>query len=129
MILGAVYEGAATRFRVWAPLPRTVELELVGGKRLPMQPVDGGYYELVVEGVGPGARYFFVLDGQRQRPDPASRLQPDGVHGPSQVVDPAAFAWEHSRTARAVEDYVLYELHVGTFTPEGTFDAAARELP
>jgi maltooligosyltrehalose trehalohydrolase len=129
MILGAVYEGSATRFRVWAPLPRTVELELVGGKRLPMQPVDGGYYERVVEGVRPGDRYFFVLDGQRQRPDPASRLQPDGVHGPSQVVDPGAFTWQHRCSARAVEDYVLYELHVGTFTPEGTFDAALRELP
>jgi maltooligosyltrehalose trehalohydrolase len=129
MMLGAVYEGGATRFHVWAPRARTVEVELGPGRtRTPMTRGEGGYWEARASGVGPGTRYYYVLDGERRRPDPASRAQPEGVHGPSEVVDPAAFVWHHATVARALEDYVLYELHVGTFTPEGTFDAAAHEL-
>jgi len=129
MILGAVYEGAATRFRVWAPRPRTVELELVpSGRRIPLQRGDAGYFDGVGEGVRPGDRYLYLLDGERRRPDPASRLQPEGVHGPSEVVDPSAYVWRHQPVARAVDEYVIYELHLGTFTREGTFDAAAAQL-
>src|SRR5258706_4378266 len=87
-----------------------------------------GYFETFVRGAGAGPRYAFVLDGARRRPDPASRAQPDGVHGPSEIVDPRAFRWRAERPRRALADYVLYELHVGAFTREGTFDAAAREL-
>jgi len=90
---------------------------------------ERGYHEGVVEEVPPGSRYFFVLDGTTERPDPASRFQPLGVHGPSEVVDPAAFAWEDDAwRGRALEEQVQYELHVGTFTSEGTFDAVIPHL-
>jgi maltooligosyltrehalose trehalohydrolase len=88
-----------------------------------MQRNAAGYYELELEGVRPDARYSYRIDGERDRPDPASRFQPQGVHGPSQIVDPG-FPWEDQdwRGLR-LADFVLYELHVGTFTPEGTLDA------
>ena len=130
MILGAVQEQGATRFRVWAPRVKRLELELFGEGRVmraPMVRGDGGYWDARLE-VSPGTRYFYLLDGERRRPDPASRAQPEGVHGPSQVIDPASFRWRHPPVARTLEEYVLYELHVGTFTREGTFDAAAVEL-
>lgn len=73
-------------------------------------------------------RYLYVLDGERARPDPRSRFQPEGVHGPSQVVDPAAYRWRHDAPRRQLADYVIYELHIGTFTDEGTFAAAARHM-
>jgi len=74
--------------------------------------------------------YFLVLDETRQRPDPVSRWQPQGVHGPSRIVDPAAFAWsDQDWTGLPLEDYVLYELHIGTFTPEGTFEGVIGKLP
>jgi maltooligosyltrehalose trehalohydrolase len=131
-VIGATVDDGGTRFRVWAPRPRTIELEL-DGRRLALAPSGDGYFERYVPGAAAGARYAFVLDGERRRPDPASRAQPDGVHGPSQIVDPRAFAWRAAHLARgarrALADYIIYELHVGTFTPDGTFDAAARELP
>jgi 1,4-alpha-glucan branching enzyme len=131
--LGAVYLGEdRTRFRVWAPSVEKVELILTGKdaknpRRVPLEPEEDGYHHAVVEGVAPGARYRFDLGGGKERPDPASRLQPEGVHGPSEVV--ANFpenlgGWRGQR----LEDYVIYELHVGTFTPEGTFDAAIGRL-
>jgi maltooligosyltrehalose trehalohydrolase len=88
-----------------------------------------GYYEVEVDGLAPGQRYFYRLDNGPDRPDPASRWQPDGVHGPSALVDPA-FGWSDERwTGIDPADMVLYELHVGTFTAEGTFDAVIGELP
>ncbi len=79
--------------------------------------------------LGPGARYLYVLDGERERPDPASRAQPDGVHGPSEVVDTGAFAWtDEGWRGLALRNMVIYELHVGAFTPEGTFDAIISRL-
>jgi maltooligosyltrehalose trehalohydrolase len=128
--LGATVEGPRTRFRVWAPRPRRVELLLTSPveRRVAMEPRPDGYFEACASGVGAGARYFYLLDGERRRPDPASRAQPDGVHGASEVVDARAFAWRHAQVARPLAEHVIYELHVGTFTREGTFDAAAREL-
>jgi maltooligosyltrehalose trehalohydrolase len=130
MTIGATVEDGRTRFRVWAPKPRTLDLEILSprAERLPMQPVGDGWLEAVVEGIAGGARYVYVLDGERRRPDPAARALPEGVHGPSEVVDPGAFAWQHPRRPRRMRDLILYELHVGTFTPEGTFDAAAAQL-
>ena len=130
MTSGAIVETGGTRFRIWAPTPRTIELELIAplAARLPLTPVGDGWLEAFVDGVGAGTRYFYLLDGERRRPDPASRAQPDGIHGPSEVVDPRDFAWQHPRRPRRLRDLVLYELHVGTFTPEGTFDAAAAAL-
>ena len=93
-----------------------------------MQPRAGGCHEAHIDDVGPGQRYFYRLDDGPDRPDPASRWQPDGVHGPSALTDPA-FDWQDNGwTGVALRDMVLYELHIGTCTPEGTFDAAVGQL-
>lgn len=121
----------AARFRVWAPCARTVAVRLMepAGKpfqraAIPLEARERGYFEATVPGVDPGSRYRYVLDGERERADPASRCQPDGVHGPSQLVDPDAFPWtDHGWSGLPLEDLILYELHTGTFTPEGTFPA------
>lgn len=127
--LGAIYVGdRQCRFRVWAPRAGSVEVELEGGRRVPLQKGDFGYFEGVVE-IEPGARYSYRLDGRDPRPDPASRFQPEGVHGPSMVVD-RSFDWsaEGDWKGNYLSHYILYELHVGTFTPEGTFDAVIPHL-
>ena len=106
-------------------------MELLGASphRIPMARRAGGYHEAVAPG-GPGLRYFYVLDGERRRPDPAARALPEGVHGPAEVVDPAGFRWTDAGwRGRPLEECVLYELHVGTFTPEGTFAAVIPRLP
>jgi maltooligosyltrehalose trehalohydrolase len=90
---------------------------------VPMQRLKRGYFHVEAEGVGAGALYRYRLDGETERPDPASRFQPQGVHGPSQVIDDH-FDWSDANwRGLPLRDYVLYELHTGTFTPEGTFDA------
>ncbi|HEX6835958.1 MAG TPA: alpha-amylase family glycosyl hydrolase, partial [Polyangia bacterium] len=129
-MIGAIVDGERTLFRVWAPKPRSSELEIVAprAERVPMRAAGGGWFEAVVDGIGGGARYWYVLDGERRRPDPASRALPEGVHGPSQVVDARAFSWRHPRRPRRMRELIIYELHVGTFTRAGTFDAAAAEL-
>jgi maltooligosyltrehalose trehalohydrolase len=87
-----------------------------------------GYFETVADDVGPGARYTYILDGRTERPDPASRFQPEGVHGPSAVVDPG-FAWTSGGwRGLPLEECIFYELHAGTFTAEGTLDAAIGRL-
>jgi maltooligosyltrehalose trehalohydrolase len=89
----------------------------------PLDKDDKGYFQGVVHDVRPGALYFYRIDGDKERPDPASKYQPQGVHKPSQVVDPR-FPWEdHHWSGLSLYNYVIYELHVGTFTPEGTFEA------
>src|SRR5688572_3710952 len=108
MGLGALVDDRGTRFRVWAPLPRRIEL-IIGERRIPMQAAGGGYFEANVDGVGAGTRYGFLLDGERRRPDPASRSQPEGVHADSEVIDPRAFAWQHQRPRRPLSDWVIYE--------------------
>ena len=91
-------------------------------RAIAMEPLDGDYFSAVVDEIAPGARYLYCLDGRTERPDPASRFQPQGVHGPSEVVD-TVFAWtDNGWTGTPLEQYVLYQLHVGTFTPQGTFD-------
>jgi maltooligosyltrehalose trehalohydrolase len=120
-------------FTVWAPNADAVEVVLDGaGVRLPMHPAADrpGTWTAVVEQAGPGTRYGFSLDCGPVRPDPRSAAQPDGVEGCSEVVDHTAFAWtdQHWR-GLALPGTVLYELHVGTFTPAGTFDGAIERLP
>jgi maltooligosyltrehalose trehalohydrolase len=118
-------------FEVWAPNAERVEVHLLDpvDEYLELEPSDRGYFHATVRGVGAGARYRFRLDGDGEFADPASRFQPDGVHGPSEVFDPAAFAWtDLGFNAPAFAEQVLYELHVGTYTEEGTFDAAASRL-
>jgi maltooligosyltrehalose trehalohydrolase len=113
--------------RVWAPNPDDVRVR-VGTREEPLEPAGYGVYEGVVEGEA-GEDYVFVLDGAAY-PDPCSRWQPDGIRGPSRLLDTAAFLWTDAGFAPPpLRDTVLYELHVGTFTPEGTFDAAIERLP
>lgn len=114
------------RFLVWAPHAGKVEVHIVAPmeRLVPLAMKERGYYEGVVQDVGPGSRYFYRLDGVRERPDPASRLQPAGVHGPSQVVDLISFQWQdRGWPGSPLEEYVIYELHVGTYSSQGTFDA------
>ncbi|MGE5258729.1 MAG: malto-oligosyltrehalose trehalohydrolase, partial [Hyphomicrobiales bacterium] len=125
-----LFGGGRCRFCVWAPFTRSVEVHLLSPReRLePLAPERHGYHCGVLEGIEPGALYRFRLDGSRERPDPASRFQPRGVHGPSQVVDPA-FNWTDGNwRGLPLQRYIIYELHVGTFTAAGTFDAIGAQL-
>src|ERR1700733_7543308 len=120
----------ACSFLVWAPHANRVDV-CIGeppARAIPMQAVGGGNFHIVAKGISSGAFYHYRLNNEKERPDPASRYQPRGVHGPSQVVD-CWFRWNDSRWAGLpLEKYVLYELHVGTFTPQGTFDAIIPRL-
>ncbi|MFB0559561.1 MAG: alpha-amylase family glycosyl hydrolase, partial [Dehalococcoidales bacterium] len=124
--LGATYLGnGRCQFIVWAPIIQKVEVHIVSPKELivPLARGDQGYHQAIVEGVEPGCLYFYRLGSEKECPDPASRSQPGGVHGPSQVVD-SYFPWEDQNWAGLpLEEYIVYELHVGAFTKEGTFDA------
>ena len=129
--LGANFLGArGCSFLVWAPKAKRVEVCLTAPTReawreqvVPLHPAGLGYYQALAEGIGPGARYFYRLDGELERPDPASRFQPEGVHAASAIIDPA-FEWsDQGWFGLPLRDYILYELHVGTFTEEGTFEA------
>ena len=133
-----VQPGGGTHFRVWAPRRKRVEVvfddsagtsSVIPPLKLDSDP--GGYFAGFSSQAAPGTRYAYRLDGETPRcPDPASRRQPDGPHGPSEVVDPAAFAWHDGDWPGAkLQGQVLYELHVGTFTREGTWSAAIDELP
>ena len=116
------------RFEVWAPRPREVEL-VTDGERRPMTAAPGGWWRADVAEASAGTRYAFSLDGGPPRPDPRSQHQPEGVDGPSAVVDHASFDWhDESWRGLALPGAVLYELHVGTFSPEGTFDGAIARL-
>jgi maltooligosyltrehalose trehalohydrolase len=134
--LGAEYLGEGrTRFEVWAPLATRVELLLYGPDEvLEMRHGERGSFTVCGEGVRPGRMYRYRLhrpDGVIDRSDPASRFQPEGVHGPSQVVDSDAFVWDEGDGAwpgLPLPRYVLYEVHVGTFTQEGTFAATVHDL-
>ncbi|MBX5489623.1 MAG: malto-oligosyltrehalose trehalohydrolase [Chloroflexi bacterium] len=131
--LGATLLGdGRCEFRVWAPRCQQVALHLLAprDRLLPLTPERRGYFAAVVDDVPAGALYRYRLDGQRERPDPASRYQPEGPHGPSAVVDPRAFRWtDHAWRGVPQPELVFYELHVGTFTAEGTFDAIIPHLP
>lgn len=119
------------RFCVWAPLARNVELELAAPRagHLAMEPMKHGYWQVEAPGLKPGALYTFRLDGTLSRPDPASHHQPRDVHGPSALVDHEAFQWnDHGFAPPSLAESILYEIHIGTFTPEGTFDAAIQRL-
>ena len=117
------------RVPVWAPAAQTVELHLPSQDRLVgMIPVPGGWWTAPFD-LEPGTDYAFRVDGSPNRPDPRSALQPDGVHGPSRTVDPDAWQWTDQNWAgKDLRGSVIYELHVGTFTPEGTLDAAITRL-
>jgi maltooligosyltrehalose trehalohydrolase len=121
----------STSFRVWAPRAETLSVRLVGDEpqTFALERRAEDVFEANVPGVGPGADYFYLVNGERERPDPVSRHQPLGVHGPSRVVDPEGFAWtDGGWEGIPLRDLIIYELHTGTFTPEGTFDAIIPRL-
>ena len=122
--------GEGVHFRVWAPLRTSVEVVIGPQSSTALQGEGGGYFSGFVSGAGPGTRYRFRLDGGESFPDPVSRFQPEGPHGPSEVVDPSSFPWsDKDWPGLELEGQVISEIHIGTFTPEGTWDAARRELP
>jgi len=129
--LGGVYLGdLRCRFRVWAPFARKVEVHIVSpeDRLVELEPRPLGYFQAVVDGLRPGTRYFYRLDGKVERPDPASEFQPEGVHGPSEIVD-HLFPWrDEGWKGVNLEDLVIYELHVGTFSTAGTFDGVVEHL-
>ncbi|QDU59377.1 Malto-oligosyltrehalose trehalohydrolase [Planctomycetes bacterium Pan216] len=123
-----------TGFRVWAPGCESIEVELLdespsGHRRVPLARSDDGFFRGCLDGVAPGSRYFYRLDGSTSRPDPAAHFQPEGVHGPSMVIDHESFPWSDGDwKGIAKRNLVIYELHVGAFTEEGTFLAAGERL-
>jgi maltooligosyltrehalose trehalohydrolase len=128
MPFGAEITGGGVRFALWAPTAREVALVLDGQER-PMPGDEGGWRRLTAPEARAGSRYAFRIDGGLVVPDPASRFQPDDVHRESLVVDPGAFAWsDEGWTGRPWEETVLYELHVGTATPEGTYAGLMTKL-
>ncbi len=131
--LGAIVEGdGITTFRVWAPDRRRVEVLVEhAGEQVcsRLVPESDGYFSAELQ-APPGSRYLFRLDGGQAFPDPCSRFQPEGPHGPSEVVDFRSFNWtDASWTGVSLIDAVFYELHVGTFTPEGTYAGIRQKLP
>ena len=118
-----------TLFRLWAPLQEQVRLTIDGGEAAAMERAVDGWHHLHVTAVDAGATYAFVLADGLTVPDPASRFQPQDVHGPSELVDLDAYRWQATGwRGREWEEIVLYELHVGAFTPEGTFRGAIDRL-
>ncbi|MDX1654321.1 MAG: alpha-amylase family glycosyl hydrolase, partial [Candidatus Competibacteraceae bacterium] len=125
-------EGGGVCFRLWAPSAQSVRLWCDSGAgevTLAMEDQGGGWYQVEAPQAHQGSRYGFIIDDNLRVPDPASRYNPADVHGPSQVVDPRAFAWRDGHwRGRSWEEAVIYELHVGTFTAQGTFAAAVERL-
>ncbi len=137
-------EDGSVRFRLWAPAAHRVELRvepsLKDSKdklqecspaplRRRMERFDGGWFELVTDQARPGDQYLFRIDDGQEVPDPASRFQPRDVHGPSEIVDPAAFEWrDENWRGRPWQEAVIYELHVGAFTPAGSFSGVCERL-
>jgi 1,4-alpha-glucan branching enzyme len=125
-------EDGGVHFRLWAPVARQVELSLGAPEALhqiPMEQRDGGWFELMTDAAKTGAQYSFRIDGDQKVPDPASRFQPHDVHGPSEVIDPNSFDWQDDTwQGRPWEEAVVYELHVGTFSPSGTFQGVRERL-
>ncbi|MBI5604375.1 MAG: malto-oligosyltrehalose trehalohydrolase [Deltaproteobacteria bacterium] len=128
--LGARALKEGVRFKVWAPKASRLSLKVPEKyKEIPMDPEGRGYFTAWAEELGPGARYYYLLDGIRPRPDPVSRYQPGGVDGASEVIDPSAFEWQDLLwPGLPLEELLLYEIHTGVFTPEGTFEAIIPHL-
>ena len=130
--LGARLTSPTTvHFKVWAPTAEAMGVKIHAATPLsvPLTPTQHGYWEKTVE-ASARSSYSYVINHNLERPDPASRFQPHGVHGPSVVIDPFEFTWtDHNWKGMPLERFIMYELHVGTFTPEGTFDAVIDKLP
>jgi maltooligosyltrehalose trehalohydrolase len=130
MKIGADYLGnGTTGFAVWAPIPERVAVAVDGRSAVPMERDENGCWRAEVLNAPPGTRYSYLLNGSLGRPDPASFHQPEGVHGPSEIVDHGAFPWgDGKRRNPQIEEMIIYELHVGTFTREGTFEAIEERI-
>lgn len=129
---GATARGSQTEFRVWAPNPREVKLHLLRAGEPPQDLCmqrDGEDF-VATATARPGDRYAYVVDGGQPIPDPVSRFLPEGVHGPTEILDPTLFHWnDHGWNGLDLLDCIVYELHIGTFTAGGTFDSAIEKLP
>jgi maltooligosyltrehalose trehalohydrolase len=126
-----VLPNGGVRFRLWAPGAKRVTLCLENGSGAdyPLLPLENGWFEKIVPEASAGSLYRFQIEDKTEVPDPASRFQPQDVQGPSEVVDPTAFQWtDENWRGRPWEEAVFYELHVGTFTPEGTFRGVEQKL-
>jgi maltooligosyltrehalose trehalohydrolase len=130
--IGAVYKGnGRCDFFLWAPGREDVELKIVypSERKISMRKDNRGYWSAGPENVYPGCRYFYSVGGEKDLPDPASHFQPEGVHGPSEVFDHEDFAWtDSSWKGHDLSELIIYEIHVGTFTPEETFDGVIARL-
>jgi malto-oligosyltrehalose trehalohydrolase len=130
MPFGAAAQRDATAFRLWAPGAAKVEVVVGDARRCPLDARGDGWHAATLDDVGAGARYAYRIDDRSTVPDPASRANPGGVHAASTVVDPLAYEWQDAAwRGRAWEEAVVYELHVGTFTPAGTFAGVVERLP
>ncbi len=120
--------GGGVQFRVWAPQVRALAVNL-DGAIFPMTR-EGEDFHLLASHAQPGQTYTLVLDDAKERPDPVSRSQPQGVHGPSEIIDPEGFSWsDQDWKGIALEEYIIYELHTGTFSSEGTFEGVLQKIP
>ncbi|MBY3035043.1 MULTISPECIES: malto-oligosyltrehalose trehalohydrolase [Rhizobium] len=129
MTFGPVFTAEGILYRLWAPLHESVSLKLEGAPPRPMQASEDGWHRCTVPEADVGTLYRFVLPDGSEVPDPASRFQPQDAHGPSEVVDLSFYRWKTSDwTGRPWEEMVIYEMHIGCFTPEGTFKAAIERL-
>ncbi|MDQ3693680.1 MAG: malto-oligosyltrehalose trehalohydrolase [Chloroflexota bacterium] len=133
MTMGANLDGDGARFSVWAPKARRIEVVTETGPEPGIAPLlrdEDGVFSGLLYGVQAGTRYRYRIDGGEAYPDPYSRYQPEGPHGPSELIDPAAFGWtDDAWTGLTADGLIIYELHVGAMTPAGTFDALRRQLP
>ena len=126
-----ILSDGSVRFRLWAPNAKQVAVRVGDEKRsaYPLLPLENGWFEKITPEAGIGSLYRFQIDGKSEVPDPASRFQPQDVHGPSEVIDPSTFRWSDEYwKGRPWQEAVIYELHVGTFTPEGTFHGVEQKL-
>ncbi len=127
--IGAVYTADECEFIVWSPFSKAIDLYLSDeDKKIRMKKDSEDYWKVSVKDIKPGRNYYYLVNGNR-RGDPASNFQPDGINGPSQIVDHSSFEWQDNDfTPVQLKDYIMYEIHTGTFSPEGTFEAAAGKL-
>lgn len=123
-----VVAGGKTEISVWAPLRKTMAV-VANGKKIPLKKNKQGYWNGTTTDLAPGDLYRILINGRKEVPDPASLSQPEGVHGPSQVLDLRAFSWSDGDWKNpSLEEYIIYELHTGTWTPEGSFGALEKKL-
>ncbi len=124
-------ENGKCEFSLWAPFLNKVALKIISHeeKIVPMEKDNEGYWKTTIAAITSAAKYFYLLDDEKARPDPASHFQPEGVHGPSQVIDHNSFRWEDGEwNGVPLSAMIIYELHTGAFTPEGTFEAIIPRL-